>query len=93
MKSKTKEYFEVLSKNIKVANTIFCAIIFILGLPAFLLTRSLPALFISLAFLLFGASHVDEYFDANRRLLGRQFAVRVLAYFMVITALIASFKL
>jgi hypothetical protein len=93
MKSKAKEYFEVLSKDIKVANTVFCAVIFIFGFLAFLLTRSLPALFISLAFFLFGLSHVDEYFDVNRRFIGRGFAIRVLAYFLVITALIASFKL
>ncbi len=93
MKSKAKAYYELLVSNMRSAGIIFCAVIFVFGLWTFLLTRSLPALFVCLAFLLFGAAHVDEYFDVNKRFAGRSFAVRVLAYFLVIIALIASYKL
>ncbi len=93
MRSKAKEYYELLVRNMQSASIIFCAAIFIFGLWTFLLTRSLPALFIACAFLLFGAAHTDEYFDVNRQFVGRAFAVRVLAYFLVIIALITSFKL
>ena len=93
MKSKAKEYFASLTRNMLSVSVLFCAGIFVFGVLTFLLTRSLPALFISLAFLLFGAAHADEYFDANKQFLGRSFAVRVLGYFLAISALIACFKL
>ena len=93
MKSKAKQYYELLVRNMRAASIVFCAVIFVLGLWTFLLTRSLPALFICLAFLLFGAAHVDEYYDVNNKFAGRSFAVRVLAYFVVLIALIACFKL
>ncbi len=93
MKSKAKKYYELLIGNMRVTSIVFCAVIFVGGLWTFLLTRSLPALFISLAFLLFAGAHTDEYLDANKRFAARSFAVRVLAYFLVIISLIASFKL
>ncbi len=84
MKSKAKAYYELLVANMRMTSIVFCAVIFVGGLWTFLLTRSLPALFISLAFLLFTAAHGSD---------ARSFAVRVLAYFLVIVALIACFKL
>jgi hypothetical protein len=93
MPSKARLDLAQLLNNIRIANIIFCAIIFIFGLLTFLITRSLPALFVCLAFFLFGYSHVDEALDGNRQYLGRQFAVRTLAYFLVLVALITCFKL
>lgn len=93
MKSKAREYYELLARNMRGASIIFCAIISVAGLWTFLLTRSLPALFISLAFLLFAVAHADEYYDVNKKFAGRSFAVRVLAYFLMLTALAACFRL
>jgi len=93
MPSKTRIDLAQLLNNIRIANIIFCFVIFVFGLWTFLITRSLPALFICLAFFLFGLSHLDETMDNNRRFLGRHFAFRVLAYFIVLVALISSFKL
>jgi hypothetical protein len=93
MPSKARIDLAQLLSNIRIANIIFCAVIFVFGLWTFLITRSLPALFVCLAFFLFGLSLLDAALDVNRRYLGRHFACQMLAYFLVLAALIASFKL
>ena len=93
MRSKASLDLASVINNIRIANIIFCGVIFVFGLFAYLITRSLPALFVSLAFFLFGCSHLDEALDVNRRFIGRNFAFRMLGYFLVLVALIACFRL
>ena len=93
MQSKASIDLASIMNNVRIANILFCGVIFIFGLFAYLLTRSLPALFVSFAFFLFGCSYFDESLDVNRRYVGRNFAFRTLGYFLVLTALIACFKL
>ena len=93
MRSKASIDLASIMNNIRIANILFCAVISVFGLFTYLITRSLPALFFSFAFLLFACSHLDEALDINRRYVGRNFAFRMLAYFLVLVALIACFRL
>ncbi len=76
---------------INVINTIFCAIILIVGIMAYGKFKNSLSLLIAIAFGLFGVSHVFELMGMVDKLETFLIVIRFIAYLIVVYAIIMSY--
>ncbi len=74
--------------NINLMNLIFCVIIVILALWIYVRTKDTIPLYIGVAFLLFGSSHLAVLLTVERRFSTLFLIVRTVGYLAIIYALV-----
>jgi len=72
---------------LQIINTVLCVVIVILGYLAYKKNQKTPALFIGIAFGIFGLSHILTIVGLGEPLMNFLIAIRAIAYLLVVIAL------
>jgi hypothetical protein len=76
-----------------LTNVIACLVIFILGIVGYARSKEMWLLFIGIAFVLFGITHVFTLFDLQETLATYILAIRIVGYLVVaITVAVIGFR-
>ncbi len=74
--------------NINLMNLVFCIIILVLAFWIFARTKDTIPLYIGIAFLLFGSSHLAVLLTVERKFSGLFLVIRTVGYLAIIYALV-----
>ena len=75
-----------------IVNTVLCLIIVIFGFLTYKKNRKMLALFVGVAFGIFGVSHIIEMAGLGKSLINVLIAIRSIAYLLVVFALAIAMK-